>query len=399
MTFTLLIDLDDTLLENPLEVFLPAYLQALSSHLQEFAPSEKIISSLQAGTRQMTLNNQPDCSLEDVFASVFYPQVGLPPASLKSAIDDFYQRIFPVIRQYTRPVPGAVRLVEEAFARGYRVAIATTPLFPAAATLQRLEWAGLPADRYPFNIVASFETFHFAKPNPAFLAETLARMGWPDGPVVMVGDDLKNDILPALHLELPAYWLRGNASQLPEAAVPRTAGDLEGLLPWLEQHPPEEFTPRFSTPQAILAVLRSTPAALGSLCYPLTDAAWTGRPLPGEWAPVEIVCHLRDVEFEVNLSRLRQVLAGDNPFIPGQDTDPWAEQRQYILQDGPRALERFISTRQRVLSLLEGLPPGQWDLPARHAIFGPTTLLELASIMARHDRLHIRQFYDTCRAG
>ena len=37
----------------------------------------------------------------------------------------------------------------------------------------------------------------------------------------------------------------------------------------------------------------------------------------------EIICHLRDVEREVNLPRIRRVLAEQNPFLVGEVTDVW----------------------------------------------------------------------------
>jgi hypothetical protein len=39
----------------------------------------------------------------------------------------------------------------------------------------------------------------------------------------------------------------------------------------------------------------------------------------------------------------------------------------------------------------------EWSRPARHAIFGPTTLQELAGFMAGHDRAHVQQVWKTIR--
>ena len=79
------------------------------------------------------------------------------------------------------------------------------------------------------------------------------------------------------------------------------------------------------------------------------------------------------------------------------DTDRWAEERNYIQQDGRSALHRFTYDRIKLLSLLEGLTPAEWQRPARHAIFGPTTLQELVGFIVGHDRLHVRQAYDVIR--
>lgn len=76
------------------------------------------------------------------------------------------------------------------------------------------------------------------------------------------------------------------------------------------------------------------------------------------------------------------------------DTDPWADERQYITQDGGLALQQFTASRIRTINMLAYLSPEDWVSPARHAIFGPTNLTELAGFIAEHDRLHIRQVYE-----
>jgi hypothetical protein len=144
-----------------------------------------------------------------------------------------------------------------------------------------------------------------------------------------------------------------------------------------------------------MAILRSTPAALNSLCLPLESIKMSTRPTPDEWSPGELLCHLRDVDTEVNLPRLKKFLLEDNPFLPGADTDRWGEERDYLHQDGIRALQHFSASRQRLLRILEEISPVDWERTARHAIFGPTRLKELIAITAGHDQVHIRQMLAT----
>ena len=141
----------------------------------------------------------------------------------------------------------------------------------------------------------------------------------------------------------------------------------------------------------MLSILQATPAALDSLCRHLPASAWAQRPIEDEWCINEILCHLRDADQEVNLPRVQMVLEQENPFIPGIDTDPWAEERNYIQQDGARALQKFMLVRMQMVELLESIHPDDWLRSSRHAIFGPTYLHELVGIIAAHDRLHLRQ--------
>ncbi len=392
MTLTLLLDLDDTLLENPVSSFLSAYLTALSGQLSPYADPQQVISSLLASTRQMIDNQRPDCTLKDVFDTTFYPSLGLVENDLIEVLDQFYKQVYPGLKKYTNTNPDAIHFVEESIKNGHQVAIATNPLFPYTAIVQRLEWAGLSPENYPFAIIPSFETFHFTKPNPAYLAEILALLGWPENAAVMIGDSLENDISCADSLGIPSFLISDIHPVENETSNQAESGDFSRLQQWLLQND-GHFETEFHKPTALLAILRATPAALNSLCNQLHIDAWTARPKPEEWCQTEVLCHLRDVEVEVNLPRLNKLIQDADPFLPGIDSDPWAKERGYINQDGPLALQGFINSRIQTLQLLDGLLTEDWDRPARHAIFGPTSLLELVNIMAGHDQLHIRQLH------
>ncbi len=394
MNLTLLLDLDDTLLGNPQKVFIPAYISALAKRFAPFAAPEKMVPTLLTATQQMMNAGSAARSLQDTFSAAFYPALGLDPTTLIPILDDFYAQDYPKLRPLTHRQPEAEQLVAYALARGFNVAIATSPLFPRTATLQRLEWAGFPADQYPFKLISTYETFHFAKPSPAYFAEFLGQMGWPDGPVLMVGDDIEMDILPAQECGLPVFWTpvdAGRAWDLPAAPPPQ--GDLLALREWLDKTPVESLVPNLNTPAALKTILRATPAALDTLSARIGPEAWNTRPAQNEWCPAEIICHLRDVENEVNLARVERCLSEDNPFISGENTDPWAEERGYIRQSLPEALRAFGAHRARLLSILEPLPPQDWQRPIRHAIFGPTTFQELVRIIMDHDRIHIQQIF------
>lgn len=392
MTLTLLIDLDDTLLINNAELFQEAYLRSLAEHLKHFVAPEKLIGQLLTATRAMYQKKTPQGSLKTTFDAHFYPGLGIPQASLQQPIDDFYANVFPSLRTYTQPRPEAVDLVEKALARGHRVVVATNPLFPREAILERLRWALLPPEKYPFTLIPDYETFHFCKPHPAFMAEILATLRWPEGAAVMIGNSAEEDILPAEALGLPTYWVIASPhpNGIQQHPLSRQ-GPFTGVLDWLDEVEKAGKSLEIKTPAAIMAALAATPAAIENLTRSLPPSQWTQRPAPQEWAVNEVICHLRDVDAEVNLPRLDLLLNDENPFIPGIDTDNWATTRNYHLQDGREALETFTTSRTKILERLETLSPTDWQRPARHAIFGPTTLQEIMEFVVTHDRTHIRQ--------
>ena len=396
MSLTLLLDLDDTLLQNNLDDFLPAYLQTLSREAARYVAPDVFMRGLLGGVKAMSANQQPECTLEEVFSSVFFPTLGRAEQELRPFFEWFYAEIFPTLQPLTRPVPGAVSVVEQAFERGYRLAVTTNPLFPRSAIEQRLAWANLPVDKYPFELVTTYETSHFSKPSPAYFAEALGRLGWLQEPALVVGDDLERDIASARQLGLPAYWIRREGAQPGPSYPPSGYGSLGELLAWIDQTPVEHLQADFQIPSALAAILRSTPAVLDHLRRTIPGDAWQCCPDENEWCITEIFCHLRDVDRELNLPRLQKVLSENNPFIPGMDTDAWAQERNYARQNGQQALTDFNTGRLRILSLLEGLRSEDWQRPARHAIFGPTRLIELVEIIAGHDRLHVKQAQQAC---
>lgn len=386
---TLLFDLDGTLLDTNLEAFVPAYFQKLAAHLSTRIPPETLVKYLMLGTRAMMTNEDPSFTLSAVFDRNFYPLLGVTKEELHTDIETFYDDVFPSMREIAKPINGVVDLIEWAFSAGHRVVIATSPLFPRKAVDHRLRWAGLPPEKYPFHLVSSYEHYHFLKPHPAYYAEVLGRLGWPDGPVVMIGNDVEQDLVPAAGLGLATYHALDTSSKNDFAATGH--GLIPELRPWLEATDPSMLVPAYTSPTSILAQLRSTPAVLAGILEPVPSSAWIQRPADNEWCVTEILCHMRDVDREVDQPRIDLILSQDEPFIAGQNPDAWAAERNYIEQDGVEALREFTSIRLRTLAMLNGLSPAQWSRKTRHAIFGPTSLQEMVSFNAEHDRLHIQQ--------
>jgi FMN phosphatase YigB (HAD superfamily) len=377
-----------------MDTFIPAYLQVLGDHLSSIIEPDVFVPTLLSATQIMLQNNRPDQTLKEVFDQAFFPSLSIDPDEFQVYLDSFYKGVFPQLKELTEFWPQAVDLVEKAFDRGYSVVIATNPLFPLTAIIQRLEWAGLSPQEYQFELIPSYESYRFAKPNPSFFAETLSRLGWPERPVVMVGDDYNNDISSAHRMGLGTFWISENEQPQSDTSDSiHGSGSISDFIPWLDSIPSEHFLPNYSSQDATLAILHASPAVLSTFSEDLNSVHWTENPQPGEWSFTEVLCHLRDVDREVNIPRIEKVLSETNPFLSGIDSDKWAIERLYYCQNGFEALKDFTSSRIHLLDVLEGLNQEDYSRQARHAIFGPTNLLEMIGIIASHDRLHVRQAY------
>jgi FMN phosphatase YigB (HAD superfamily) len=391
MPLTLLLDLDDTLLQTNLNVFVPAYFQALGNHLSNQVVPEITMRSLMHGLKIMYEHEDPTQTLMDAFDAGFYPGVGISKGDLSATLDDFYDHIFPTLVDHTQQIDDAVALIDWALSCGFRVAIATDPLFPRKATYHRMRWAGIDPERV--ELVSTYEHFHFTKTFPAYYAEVLGRLGWPEGPTLVVGNDTQRDLLPAHRLGLATYFIDGESGLGPGFEAGR--GKLADLRPWLESVNWSTLEPSFKSRDAILAILLSTPAVLQGLTSSLSEDAWRREPTREDWAINEIVCHLRDTEREIHQLQLDLLLERDGAFIPRPETGIWANERQYLNVNGSEALAQFTSARIKVLQTLKEQDEEMWSRRARHAIFGPTHFLEVISFIADHDRLHIQQAWKT----
>ena len=394
MPLTLLLDLDDTLIDTNLDAFVPAYFQALGQHLGGHVAPETMLRALVSGMSAMAESEDATHTLEEIFDSRFYEKLRIPKEELVEVLDDFYDNIFPTLAALTKQRADTAALIPWALSCGFRIAIATDPLFPRKATLQRLRWAGLDPDR--IELISTYEHFHFTKTHPAYYAEVLGRLGWPEGPVLMVGNDITRDLLPAHRLGLATYFIDGDSASSPGFEAGR--GKLADLRPWLESVDFSTLEPSFQSKDAILAILRSTPAVLRSLTSSLADDQWRHEPTTVDWAMNEIVCHLRDTEREIHILQINLILEREGAFIPRPETGIWANEREYLNIHGPSALAEFTSARVEMLKILNAQPEEIWSRKARHAIFGPTNFLEAVGFVADHDRLHIQQAWKTLKS-
>src|SRR3990172_4959193 len=331
MIQALLVDLDDTLLENDLGKFIPAYFDLLAEELATFGPRDQILAALLAGTKAMLGNEDPERTLAQVFYVSFESATGADPLQVAVVLDHFYRETYRQLSTLTRRKDGASDFLRAAFSQGLAVAVATNPLMIRPAIEHRLRWAGAPSDEFGYALITDVETLHFAKPRPAYFAEALAYLGRLPSEAAMVGNDPNEDLEPAASLGMPTFHV--------------TASPIDGFEGHLA---------------AMLTKLRLV--GEDGLRHPIASDGLS---------PLQVVCHLRDVDREVNLPRLKVFLEKDDPFFSSVNTDNWIAERDYIHEAATAAVQGFIEARKAVTAALRDLSAAQWQRRARHSIFGP----------------------------
>jgi len=111
------------------------------------------------------------------------------------------------------------------------------------------------------------------------------------------------------------------------------------------------------------------------------------RPREGEFSLREHACHLRDLEREGFLARLRRILSEDRPDLAPFDGAAVAASRDYLSQDAQAAAREFALARRELLGLVASL--GAAEL-AREGLFEGKRICvqDLVAMMVEHDRGH-----------
>lgn len=140
-----------------------------------------------------------------------------------------------------------------------------------------------------------------------------------------------------------------------------------------------------------LARITRTPDQLADALRGADAGVLARRPAPKSWAPTEVICHLRDNE-EWFLERLRMIVAMDVPRFVATNPDRWADERQYLTNDGVQALGAFARHRRETLEFLRPLAPDAWLRAGVHVDSrGRRSIDEFLSVMAWHDDNHLDQ--------
>jgi hypothetical protein len=142
-----------------------------------------------------------------------------------------------------------------------------------------------------------------------------------------------------------------------------------------------------------LVRMSRTPDDLRAAIRGQSEATLVRRPDAKNWAPNEIICHLRDIEEEVHLVRFHTILANDDPKIYADPSaaDRFAEDRQYPRNDAGQALVAFRRRREESLALLRSLAPERWQRGCLHPTRGRLTIDAFVTILAWHDDNHLDQ--------
>ena len=218
MITTVLFDLDGTLLPMDQDRFVKSYIGRMAKKLAPHGYDPELLTAgLWKGTGAMVKNDGHKTN-EEVFWSVFNAVLGKDCQADEALFLDYYHNEFQLVAQDCGFDPRAAEVISEIKGKGWQVALATNPLFPAVATHSRAKWAGLNPD--DFKLITTYENSRHCKPNPDYYRDILATLDVKPENCLMVGNDVQEDMV-AQTLGMKVFLLTDNL-------INRTGEDISG---------------------------------------------------------------------------------------------------------------------------------------------------------------------------
>jgi hypothetical protein len=136
--------------------------------------------------------------------------------------------------------------------------------------------------------------------------------------------------------------------------------------------------------------LEAMPAFLEAALHEAGEENFGARPSDEDFSLVEHACHLRDLEREGYLVRVRRMLSERSPVLEPFDGQAVAAARDYRAQDAHAAAQDFGAARRELLALLAALSADDYR---REATFSERriTLADLVAMIDTHDGEHREQ--------
>lgn len=186
-------DLDGTLLPMNQDYFISEYMKGLAKKLAPFGyEPDSFIKGMWAGVKAMILNDGKQTN-EQAFWAVFCDIIGKNARADEPIFEEFYKSEFQEYKAICGYDENAAKTVKYLKDKGYRIALATNPLFPKIATESRIRWAGLiPTD---FELFTTYENSKNCKPNPDYYLDVANMMGLAPSECLMVGNDVRDDMI------------------------------------------------------------------------------------------------------------------------------------------------------------------------------------------------------------
>lgn len=187
---TILFDLDGTLLKMDFDTFVKAYFSSLVKKYSSQIDPELLVKALTQSI-YATIQNDGSATNEEVFLRNFNAITNANYCS--EDFEEYYLNEFQKIKNVLQIDGEAREIIDILKDKGYRLILATNPIFPRIATVQRMNFVGLNLEDFDF--ITHYGNCHYTKPNLDFYRELLKEINETPKNCIMVGNDLDEDMV------------------------------------------------------------------------------------------------------------------------------------------------------------------------------------------------------------
>lgn len=189
----ILFDLDGTLMPMDNDDFEKLYLSTLGQKLAPYIEPRALMHSMMDAL-QVMMRDSSNITNDQIFFSHFKSLLGDELASvLEPKFDEYYRNEFSILQSGFDDNSKMVKTIEYLKSRGYRLIVATNPMFPPIAVEKRIEFSGLNLEDFDF--VSNFEIHTATKPQKRYFEEVLRLNNLEARDCLMIGNDMEEDMV------------------------------------------------------------------------------------------------------------------------------------------------------------------------------------------------------------
>ncbi len=224
----LLLDLDGTLLDIEVSFFLDTMTRSMAMYFRDLVPNEVFELGLMGCIQELTSNPRANGETNEVgFFSTFEELTGVDAIVARERFGTFYREVFPGFSRHGAPVRYARELIDAAAEKDLVLVLATTPIFPRVAILERMRWGRI--SKEPFHLISDMETTQFCKPQAGYYLEIAGRLSIQPEKCLMVGNDSSHD-MAAKGVGMKTFLASTyRVDRTETATAPDATGDLKEL--------------------------------------------------------------------------------------------------------------------------------------------------------------------------
>lgn len=196
-------DLDGTLLPNNEKKFALIYYNELYKKVAQFGITRiKLYKALKKGAKAM-IKNDGNILNEDLFWREVVSVLGNEILQHMDILDEFFENEYKRTFRALEYCPYSKKIVDFCRKNGIKTVLATNPIFPKKAVLNRLLYVNLSEE--DFDYISTYSNSHFCKPNPKYYEEILRKLNLKPEETIAFGNHKIDDFDSAKKANIKCY--------------------------------------------------------------------------------------------------------------------------------------------------------------------------------------------------